>query len=399
VGTTLVVLWLSGRLLHAPRADLILLGVFLLASGSITLAVGYFGIHFGMARLLGTIRGKLIFILLLASALALGNVGFTSYLMFISPHDLAVLSLLLIFALGMSAFLALALSQSIHETISALVQAVRSMGSGNLQTRVKLNSHDELEEVARAFNTMAEQLEAAFEKQKELEQARRQVVAAVSHDLRTPLSAMRVMVESINDGVVSEPETVGRYLRTLQAEIKYLSQLIDDLFEISQIDLGLLALHQEQASVADLISDTLESLSVQAQQQRLVLKGEADDTLPLVVMDSRRVQRVLYNLLHNAFRHTPADGTIVIRAVDAGQEVQVSVADTGEGIPAEELPRIFERFYRRDRARSRSQGGSGLGLNIAKGIVEAHGGRIWAESIPGQGTTFTFSLPKAARSG
>lgn len=395
LGMTVVVLLLSQWLLHPPRADLVLLGVFLLASGIVTLALGHLVVRFGMARLLRTIRGKLFFVLLLTSILALINVGFTAHLMFISAHDLAVLSLLLTFSLGMSVFLAFALSRSLHEAMHSLVQAVRRMGGGELHTRIKMDSPDELGEVARAFNTMAEQLEAAFEKQKELEQARRQLVAAISHDLRTPLAAMRVMVESINDGVVSEPETVRRYLRTLQTEIKYLSQLIDDLFEISQIDLGLLALHLEQASLTDLISDTLESLSAQAQQQHLALRGDADDALPLVVMDARRVQRVLYNLLHNAFRHTPADGTIVIRAVDAGAEVQVSVADTGEGIPPEELPQIFERFHRRDEARSRNQGGSGLGLSIAKGIVEAHGGRIWAESTPGQGATFTFSLPKA----
>jgi histidine kinase len=395
LGITLAILLLSAWLLRPPRADLLLLGAFLVASGGITLALGHLVVRFGMARLLRTVRRKLFFVLLLTSALSLANVAFTAHLMFISPHDLALLSLLLTFSLGMSAFLAFALSQSLHETVRALVQAVRRMGEGKLGTRIHLDSRDELEEVARAFNAMAQQLEVAFEKQKELEQARRQLVASVSHDLRTPLAAMRVMVESINDGVVSDPETVRRYLRTLQSEVKYLSQLIDDLFELSQIDLGLLALHLEQASLSDLISDTLESLSIQAQQQRLVLKGEANDALPLVIMDSRRVQRVLYNLLHNAFRHTPADGAIVIRAVDAGAEVRVSVVDTGEGIPPEELPRIFERFYRRDKARSRSQGGTGLGLSIARGIVEAHGGRIWAESTLGQGATFTFSLPKA----
>ncbi|MBM3947229.1 MAG: cell wall metabolism sensor histidine kinase WalK, partial [SAR202 cluster bacterium] len=212
--------------------------------------------------------------------------------------------------------------------------------------------------------------------------------------LRSPLASMRAMVESINDGVVTDHDTVRRYMHTLQAEIEYLSRLIDDPFELSQIDSGLLELHVERASLQDLISDTLESLSVQARRQGLILKGEVDEALQPVVMDSQRIQRVFYNLLQNAIRHTPADGTVMVRAVDTGQEVLVSVVDTGEGIPADEVPRLFERFHRVDKARSRTHGGSGLGLSLARGIVEAHGGRIWAESAPGQGATFTFTLPK-----
>jgi signal transduction histidine kinase len=205
------------------------------------------------------------------------------------------------------------------------------------------------------------------------------------------------MIESINDGVVADNNTVQRYLRTIQGEIGYLSRLIDDLFELSQIDSGLLKLNTEPASLADLISDTLEALSAPAAQRRLKLRGEVDDTIPDVVMDTRRMQRVLYNLVQNALRHTPADGTIVIRAQDAGPEVEVSVIDSGEGIESEELPRIFERFYRgSNKARTRDDGGSGLGLSIARGIVELHGGRIWASSRIGQGAVFTFALPKSA---
>jgi signal transduction histidine kinase len=228
-----------------------------------------------------------------------------------------------------------------------------------------------------------------------LEEARRQLIEAVSHDLRTPLATMRAMIESINDGIVTEPETISRYHRTMQREIAYLSRLIDDLFELSQLDSGLLQLHPEASNVRDLVSDTLEALKPQADQRRLVLCGEVPDYLPDVVMDVPRMQRVLYNLVQNALRHTPADGSVVIRALDTGDEVQVSVEDTGEGVEPDELPKIFERFYRGSRARSREEAGSGLGLTIAKGIVELHGGRIWAVSERYQGAVFTFALPKA----
>ena len=160
----------------------------------------------------------------------------------------------------------------------------------------------------------------------------------------------------------------------------------------------MLELHRERASVTDLISDTLESMSAQAAARHLVLEGEVEGELQPVLMDPRRVQRVLYNLVQNAIRHTPADGTIHISARDSGDEVTVEVRDTGEGIPEEELPRLFERFYRPDQSRSRGLGGSGLGLSIAQGIVQAHGGRLWVKSTLGQGSTFGFALPRVPAS-
>ncbi len=151
----------------------------------------------------------------------------------------------------------------------------------------------------------------------------------------------------------------------------------------------------EPSSIQDLISDTLESMSVQAESQKLTLKGAVEQQMSPVAMDSQRIQRVLYNLVQNALRHTPPDGTISIGARDAGQEVQVEVRDTGEGIPDQEIPLIFQRSYRVDHSRFRGSGGAGLGLSIVLGLVEAHGGRIWVESVLGKGSTFTFTLPKA----
>ncbi len=390
-----VVIVLAAWLLDPPSEDLASLCVFLLASGGLSLGLVLAVLHTSLGNILRTLRGKLIFALVLSAALTAANIGFTAYLMFISSHDLKLLSLLVLFSLGMSAFFAVAVSRSFHSGLEDLLDAVRSMGAGNLNSRATITSGDELDEVGRAFNVMADRLEGAFARQRDLEHARRHLVAAVSHDLRTPLATMRAMVESINDGIVSDRQTIQRYLYTMQGEIEYLSRLIDDLFELSQIDAGLLELHREQANLGDLISDTLESLSPHAQQRGLQLRGHVDDCLPPIAVDTRRVQRVLYNLIQNAVRHTPSDGAVVIRVIDAGDEVQVSVADTGEGIAEDDLTEIFERFNRGgNKARRRSYAGSGLGLSIARGIVELHGGRIWAESVEGEGSTFTFALPK-----
>ncbi len=391
---TALVVSLNAWFLGPPLKDSLLFSGFLLLSGGVTLSIGHVMTRYGLGRLGRSVRGKLVLVLLLSAALALINIAFTAYLMFFSSHDLALLSLLLVFSLGMAIFFALAISDSFHDTMREVLRVVRQMGAGQLNARMRVRSRDEMEELAAAFNSMAEKLEATFAKQQELEQARRYLVAAVSHDLRTPLASMRAMVESINDGGVTDPETTRRYLRTLQTEVEYLSRLIDDLFEMAQIDSGLISMHIERASLQDLISDTIETLSSEAKKRRLTLQGSVDEALPPVLMDAKRIQRVLYNLLQNAMRHTPADGTIYIRAEATGDEVRVAVADTGEGIPAEELPKLFERFHRGDKARSRTGGGSGLGLSIAKGIVEGHGGRIWAESAPGRGAVFTFTLPR-----
>ena len=391
-GLVTALVWVT---LNAPLADRALLALFLLFSGGVTLTVGYLVPRYGLGQVVRTVRGKLLFALILAVALALVNVGFTSYLMFISTHDLGLLVALLLFSLGISIFLALSISNTLQSSMQEFLRGVRLMSAGQFTSRITVHSRDEWEELASAFNMMAERLEAAFQKETELEQARRQLVAAVSHDLRSPLASMRVMVESINDGVVTDSETVHRYLRTLQGEVEYLSRLIDDLFELSQFDSGLIELRMGEADIKDLIMDTVAGLSAQAEQRQLTLSGSVDGQVPALTIDAQRIQRVLYNLLQNAIRHTPADGTILVEARDAGAEVHVSVIDTGEGIAAADIPRLFERFHKGDKARTRGDSGSGLGLSITKGIVEAHGGRIWVVSAPGSGTAFTFALPKA----
>jgi signal transduction histidine kinase len=396
LGMTGLVLLVVVLLLNPPPGDLVAMMVFLLLSGGLTIALGLGLARRGWPSWTGSLRARLLLASLLTAVLGLANVGFTAFLMFLSPHDLALLAGLLGFALGMSAFVAIALSSATARSFHQLVGATSQIAAGDLAVRVPVHSQDEVGKLAATFNHMVERLEESFTRERELEQARKELISSVSHDLRTPLASIRAMVESINDGVVSDQETVRRYLRTIETEVENLSQLINDLFELSQMDAGILELHLESSSLTDLISDTLESMSAQARAggKKLDLKGSVDGEVPLVVMDARLVQRVLYNLVQNALRHTPPDGAIYILARDMGTEVQVEVSDTGEGIPDEELPRIFDRFYRSERSRTRDSGGAGLGLSIAKGIVEAHGGRLWVESALGKGSTFGFALPK-----
>ena len=267
-----------------------------------------------------------------------------------------------------------------------------------------MDSGDEVERLALAFNDMAEKLQRAAAKQTELEQARRDVVAAVSHDLRTPLASLRAMIEAINDGVVTDETTTQRYLKNAQLQAENLSLLVDDLFELSQLDAGVMQWRVEPSSLRDLISDTLETMHVHAAEKHIKLSGWVDPNVDPVLMNSHKMQRVLYNLIQNAIRHTPADGTIFVEARkrEQDEQVQVDVIDTGEGIPERDVPRIFEQFYRGEKSRSReplgyrSGGGTGLGLAIAQRIVQAHQGKIWVESKRGAGSKFSFTVPRAS---
>lgn len=378
-----------------PMSDLIALGVFLTLSSSGTLAAGVIATRYGVVQRVSTFRTRLVLIALLVASLALINIGFTSFLMFISAHDLVLLTGLLAFSLVISFFTAVILSQPTASSVAQLVHVVDRLSNGDLTARADVTTHDEIGKVAEALNEMASQLEASFTRERDLEKARRELITAVSHDLRTPLASIRAMVESIEDGIVTDVETQSRYVRTTLTEVERLTQLVNDLFELSQMEAGILELHVENASIKDLVSDTLESVSAQALIKQLTVEGTVADDLSPVIMDPLRVERVLQNLVQNSLRHTPPDGSIWIRAKNAGAEIQVEVQDSGEGIPPQAMQNLFKPTFRSDPSRSRVSGGSGLGLSIAKRIVEAHGGRIWAESALGTGSTFCFTLPKA----
>jgi signal transduction histidine kinase len=311
--------------------------------------------------------------------------------------------LLLLFASGISVSFGYFLSASLTHILGEVALGAEAVSQGDFSKRVNVTGRDEVAQLAQAFNQMAARLQQADADARALDAARRDLVAWASHDLRTPLASLRAMLAALAEGVVTDPETVARYLRQSQSEIARMSALTDDLFELAQLDARDLVLRCEPSSLSDLISDTLEGFTARALARQVTLTGQVAAGIDPVWMAPDKISRVLRNLLDNALRHTPPHGQVVLNVTLNDQQVTVSVQDTGVGIAPEDLPRIFERFYRGDVARARSAkegaregGGAGLGLAIAKGLVEAHQGRIWAESTLGRGTTIAFTLPKMA---
>ncbi|HEU4327536.1 MAG TPA: ATP-binding protein [Roseiflexaceae bacterium] len=398
VGLALVLL-LAVAWLGAPMPDLADLGVYLVGSGIVSLVLGVVGALW-LRRGRAPLWLQITLTYCLGVGIALFNIFLTARLMFISTHDLPLLVLLLLFAAVVSLGLGYALAHTLARRVTALHQGARRVAEGDLSARVPTEGRDELARLAREFNRMAEQLSASAAERARMEQARRELVAAVSHDLRTPLASLRAMTEALSDGLIDDPATTARYLATMQGQITHLSGLIDDLFELAQIDAGALRLDMQRIAPGDLISDAIEGMRPQANARGVRLEGSVAPDLGPLLVAPQKIERVIYNLVTNAIRHTPADGNVTLRVYPSPAEllparpfVVFEVEDTGEGIAPEDLPHVFERFYRGEKSRSRATGGAGLGLAIARGIVEAHGGRIWFEPGRQQGTRVAFALP------
>jgi len=375
-----------------PMSELGLMALYLGITALVSALVGYAAYRFGWINYSSTLRWTLLGGYALASILTFFNVWFSAQMMFASPHDLLLAIILLVFASGMAMVLGYFLSSTITERIHGLKEAAEKLAQGNLNTRVPIQGRDEVSVLANAFNRMAEQLQVMDQKQRDLDNMRRDLIAWVSHDLQTPLTSMRAILEAITDGVVDDPETIKRYLHTAQRDVSSLSALIDDLFQMAQLDAGGFPLNKDNASLSDLVSDTLESFTELAKQQDIMLEGNVDPDVDPVHMDTQAIGRVLNNLIGNALRHT-TKGRVSVWVRRSSQGAEVTVSDTGEGIRAEDLQHIFERFYRGEKSRNRGTGGAGLGLAIARGIVRAHGGDIKVESEIGKGTQFTFHIP------
>ena len=379
-------------LLHPPMNEFVPTALFLAITATISVGTGYGAYRLGWISRSPRISWVLLSGYALSSILTFLNVWVTAVLMFASQHDLLMATVLLLFAGGIAMSLGYLLSTTVVSRIAILNRAAREIAQGKLSARVPVAGRDEMASLARAFNQMALQLEEAAERQQKLEVLRSNLLAWVGHDLRTPLASIRAIVEALADGMVEDPDTVDRYLRTARREISSLSVLIDDLFQLAQLEAGGLRPELYRSSISDLVSDSLESHTELAARQGVALEGSAEPDVDPVMMDVQQIGRVLANLLGNALRHTSAGGR-VIRASRTVEGVTVAVSDSGEGIPADDLPQVFDSFYRGEKSRSRETGGAGLGLAIAKGIVEAHGGHIGVESKLDQGTRFFFTLP------
>ncbi len=288
-------------------------------------------------------------------------------------------------AIAIAFLLTYILSRRILAPVQALTGVTRAFGKGDFSRRVDVKDHGDMGELARSFNTMADDIERN-------ERLRRNMVADIAHELRTPLSHLRGYLEAMSDGLVKPDEAA---IGTLSDETSSLTRLVDDLQELSLADAGKLKLVFEPEDISKLVNDAVTAVQPKAASKGIFLVSDLAPSLPQINIDSQRIKQVMYNLLENAVAHTGPEGRITVRTWQEDNRVFISVADNGEGIPAEDLPFIFERFYRVDKSRTRATGGTGLGLTITRRLVEAHGGRIDVRSQPGQGSTFTFSLPVA----
>jgi signal transduction histidine kinase len=332
-------------------------------------------------RLLPTVRLQLLGLALVAVVLPLVAVLASGLVMFHSRDDAEILALLSGAALS-GVVGALLLGHWVLGPVKRLRDVAGELAAGDLAARAPEEGPNELAELGLAFNKMAQSIERLFE-------ARRQLVAWASHDLRTPLASVQGMLEALEDGLARPEE----YLPAIRDQIRILSALVDDLFELTRIDAGVLTLELRETQLDDLLESCVRGLEAEASAKGIRLEKRWDDQLPAVQCAPEKVERVVHNLLTNALRHTPSDGAVAVVVSTQQHAVTVAVEDSGAGLTGETKRRMFEHFWRADP--SRAAEGAGLGLAIARGLVEAQGGRIWAENRAEGGARVAFTLQPA----
>jgi signal transduction histidine kinase len=299
-------------------------------------------------------------------------------------------------AVAVALFLGMLLTRQITLPVRALTRGAHKIAEGKLDYRVDAGSKDELGELARSFNSMASSLG-------KIEQSRRRLTADIAHELRTPLTVIEGTVDAMLDGVYTPDK---EHLISIKEQTAQLTHLINDLREISLAESGQLKLELTPTDMVDLVRRKLSQSEVKAPGKDIHFKLDVHGEIPDVTVDAVRIEQVIFNLLNNAIRHTPSGGNIIVslEVISGANNYQidkpsllVSVADTGEGIPAEHLPYIFDRFYRVESSRAKNNGETGLGLAIVKQMVEAHGGKVWVQSMPGKGSTFYIALPLSVK--
>jgi len=370
-----------------PGADVAELAILLAVA-----VIATVGVTAGAARLLAgsSFRVRIAAASLAGVVVALLNLAAFALLMFVSGHDAALTAILLGYTGTVGVATGIALARSSTAGIARLEETAHRFAQGDLEARVgDLEAGPELRTLARTLDGMAARLEEARRRERESESRRRDLVAAVSHDLRTPLAGLRAMVEAVEDGVVDDPQDLRRYTREMLRAVGALTTLVDDLFELSQLDGEAIRAEARRARLADVVASALAAV----EPQRLTKGVSVETHLADAAAEpcSPRVTRVLQNLIQNAIRHTPADGSVRVEARRSVGRVEIAVSDTGDGIPPEALDRVFEPLWRGDPARSGP--GAGLGLALAKRLVEAMGGDISVESRPREGSRFAVLLP------
>ncbi len=366
-----------------------LIAVFLLACGAPAIA----GAHLLARRraVAGLLARQFATGIGLTVGLVTVGVAAVALLMFISPHDAFVMALLLVFAGGLTVYAASVLAGGVLRDVEVVRDGVRAVGEGERDVDIRTGARDELAELAGAANRMAGQLAEREAERDAADGARRDLIAAVSHDLRTPLTSLRLLAGAIEDDLVDR-ETRERYLGQMSVHLASLSALIEDLFELSRLEAGDIQWSMSQVALDELVVETVEAMRPHAAEHGVAVAAALEGSVAAARANPEQLQRVLRNLIQNAIRHTPADGSVTVAAESHGGSVEIEVADTGAGVAPEERERVFEPFYRGGHDGARGGDGSGLGLAICRAIVEAHGGKIWLADSPA-GARVRFSLP------
>jgi signal transduction histidine kinase len=352
----------------------------------------------GAARLLVLKRdraGGLRRQVLLAAALVTGQllvaVGLFAWLMLVSHMDVLFTVLVVAYSSLLGIWAARALAASVLADVREVRRGLVQVGEGERQLAIHTRGRDELADLARDVERMVERLSAEERARSAADDAHRDLLAAVSHDLRTPLTSIQVLAEAIEDGVVDD-RTRREYAARLAVHARAFSALIDDLFELSRLEAGDISWTMEQVAVAELVEETVDAMRPQAEAGGVAVSIDVGNPNAYAQANPERIQRVLFNLLQNAIRHTPADGSVTVRAEQRDGAVEIEVADTGRGIDPADRAVVFDAFVQGNGDQARSGGSAGLGLAIARAIVEAHGGQIWLADAP-VGTRVRFSLP------
>ncbi|HET7234957.1 MAG TPA: HAMP domain-containing sensor histidine kinase [Actinomycetota bacterium] len=337
-----------------------------------------------------SMRQGMVAVAFVGAVAAIANLVVLARQMVVGEHDATTLAVLFLYSAAAGVGAALALAGSRARAVDRLAENARRLGEGDLAARVgQLEAGPELDTLARTLDEMAERLQRAQEREREVEATRRDLVTAVSHDLRTPLASLRAMVEAIDEGVVDDPPTMRRYAGEMRRSVDQLVAMVDDLFELAQLDAGAIEAETTRATLGEVVRSAVATVELAAEEKGLSVIADLNGTEELPC--SPRLIRVLQNLLVNAVRHTPADGTVRLEAHRSPAGLELVVADTGEGIEPQDLDRVFDPFFRGDPARHGT--GAGLGLALAKRIAEALGGTIAAQSEPGHGSRFAVTVP------
>ncbi len=347
-----------------------------------------------LRRWAGSLPRQLALTVAIAVAPVLVALVVIGLLMLLSGHDVALVAAIVVASGLLAAVVAKLIAGAIIGDVESIRDGLGAVGRGQRQVEIRTSARDELAELADAANAMIVRLRSEEEAREQSDAARRDLVAAVSHDLRTPITSLRLLAEAVDDDVV-DGEVRRTYLERMRTHIDILSTLIDDLFELSRLEAGDIRWSLERVPLDELVGETVEAMRLEAEAKGISVNFERSEVLRPAHGNPEKLQRVLFNLIQNAIRHTPADGSVVVRAQTVADRIEIEVADDGDGIAPEERERVFTAFYRAGTDAARTGGGAGLGLAVSRAIVEAHGGEIWlAETTVG--TRVRFSLPAAA---